>query len=137
MVDSCAQLNQKLNDPAVRDATAAVASARQALQNEFNAIDQSVAKQKAQNDMAFVSRTIKTLFHDLNLYSIGHIAVLDRAAIGPAAPGGSRLGQGAGVRLELANSVSFNLGYAWNVDYQPGEGKGALIFAIKVRDFFH
>jgi hypothetical protein len=39
--------------------------------------------------------------------------------------------------VELASSATFTLGYAWNVDHKPGEGDGALFFAIGIRDLFH
>jgi hypothetical protein len=137
---SCAvELNQELKDPAVETAAAAVASARAQILYDFNAIDQKAASQKAADDIAFVNRTLNTLFKDLNLYSVGPVAVFDRAAIGPTSGslGGSRIGPGGGVRVELASSVNFTLGYAWNVDNRPGEGKGALFFSINVRDLFH
>jgi hypothetical protein len=39
--------------------------------------------------------------------------------------------------LELASYVNFTAGYAWNVNRQPGEGKGALFFSLGVKDLFH
>ena len=110
-----------------------------AILNDFNAIDQKAAARKAANDIAFVKRTLNTLFKDLNIFSVGPVAVFDAASIGPARGGlgGSRIGPGGGIRLELASSVNFTLGYAWNVNRQPGEGKGALFVSIGVRDLFH
>jgi hypothetical protein len=137
---ACAgELNQKVNDPTVGSTAAAVASHRQEILDDFDAIDQKKAAQKAADDIAFVNRTLNTIFKDLNLYSVGPIAVLDRAQIGPTngALRQSRIGPGGGVRFELVSSVNFTLGYAWNVDYRPGEGKGALFFAINMRDLFH
>jgi hypothetical protein len=127
------------DDPAIQTAVAAVAAARASLIADFNAIDQKLAARKAANDIAFVDRTLNTLFHDLNLFSISPLAVFDTAWIGPAkgALGGNRIGPGGGLRLEIASSVDFTLGYAWNVNRQPGEGKGALFFSIGVRDLFH
>jgi len=131
-------LNRQLNDPGIEAATAAVDAARTAILNDFNAIDQKLAARLAASDIAFVSRTLNTLFRDLNIFSIGPVAVFDTAWIGPAKGdvGGNRIGPGGGVRLELASYVNFTLGYAWNVDRKPGEGGGALFFSIGLRDLF-
>jgi hypothetical protein len=133
------ELNQQLNDSQVRTAAAAVDSARTIMLTDFNGIDQKVAAKKADNDIAFVNRTLNTLFKDLNLYSVSPVAVFDAASIGPSkgALGGNRIGPGGGIRLELASSMDFTIGYAWNVYHQPGEGNGALFFSINVRDLFH
>jgi hypothetical protein len=138
--DACVrELNQQLADPGIQSAAAAVDSARTAIQNEFNAIDQTAAAQKAASDIAFVKRTLNTLFKDLNIFSVSPVAVFDTASIGPAkgALGGNRIGPGGGIRLELVSYVNFTLGYAWNVNRQPSEGQGALFFSINVRDLFH
>jgi hypothetical protein len=138
--DSCgAELNEQLNDPAIKTATGAINSARTALLDDFNAIDQASAAEKATNDIAFVKRTLNTLFKDLNIFSVSPVLVFDAASIGPAmgAFGGNRIGPGGGIRLGLASSVNFTLGYAWNVNGQPSEGKGALFFSVGVRELFH
>ena len=138
--DACVgEVNQQLNDPGIRIAAAAVDAARTSLLTEFNAIDQKLAAKKASSDIAFVDRTLNTLFKDLNIFSVGPVAVFDTAWIGPArgALGGNRIGPGGGIRLELASYINFTLGYAWNVNRQPGEGNGALFFSIGVRDLFH
>jgi hypothetical protein len=138
--DACVgEVNQQLNDAGIRAAAAAVDASGAAMMKDFNAIDQQAAARKAANDIAFVKRTLNTLFKDLNIFSVGPVAVFDAASIGPArgALGGSRIGPGGGIRLELASYVNFTLGYAWNVNRQPGEGKGALFFSIGVRDLFH
>ena len=138
--DSCVgELNQQLKDPGINAAAAAVDSDRTAILNAFNGINQKLAAQKAANDIAFVNRTLNTLFKDMNIFSISPVAVFDSAWIGPGKGplGGNRIGPGAGIRLELASYVNFTLGYAWNVNRQPGEGKGAIFFSIGVRDLFH
>ena len=138
--DACVgDLNQQLDDPAIRSAAAAVEAARAAILKDFEAIDQNLAAKKAANDVAFVNRTLNTLFKDLNIFSVSPVAVFDTASIGPAMGGlgGTRIGPGGGIRLELVSYVNFTLGYAWNVDRQPGEGKGALFFSVDVRDIFH
>ena len=138
--DACAAgLAQPLDDPGVRSAVAAVDASREAMADEFNAINQKAASKKSAGDIAFARRTLDTLFKECNIYSIGPIGVFDAASIGPqkGSLGGSRIGPGGGVRVELASSATFTLGYAWNVNRMPGEGDGALFFAIGVRDLFH
>jgi hypothetical protein len=138
--DACVgELNQQLDDAAVTAAAAAVEAARAAILKDFNAIDQKLAAKKAANDIAFVNRTLNTLFRDLNIFSVSPVVVFDTASIGPAKAGlgGARIGPGGGIRLELVSYVNFTLGYAWNVNRQPGEGKGALFFSIDVREIFH
>jgi len=138
--DACVgEVNQQLNDPGIRAAASAVDALGAAITIDFNGIDQKAAARKAANDIAFVRRTLDTLFKDLNIFSVGPVAVFDAASIGPARGvlGGNRMGPGGGIRFELASYVNFTLGYAWNVNRQPGEGKGALFFSIGVRDLFH
>jgi len=134
-----AGLSQALDDPGVRSAVADVDASRNVMLQAFNAINQKAAKKKSAGDIAFVNRTLNTLFKDCDIYSIGPVGVFDAASIGPqkGTLGGSRIGPGGGVRVELASSATFTLGYAWNVNRQPGEGEGALFFAIGVRDLFH
>jgi hypothetical protein len=43
---------------------------------------------------------------------------------------------GGGIRLELAGSVDFTLGYAANIFRQPGEDHGAIFFYMRFRDLF-
>lgn len=138
--DACiGGLNTKLQDPDITAAGSALAKSQQTIASEFTAIDQATAKRKAENDIAFVKRTLNTLFKDFNLLSVAPVAVLDVASIGPSGSnlGGTRVGPGAGIRVELVSSVNFTLGYAWNIDHHPGEGKGATFFSIGVRDIFH
>jgi hypothetical protein len=109
------------------------------IQDEFAAIDQNAAAAKAKADMAFVRRTLNTLFKEVNLASISPVAVFDIARIGPSGPGvnGTRYGPGGGLRLEIASAVHFTIGYARNVNAGPGEGSGAIFFSMGVRDLFH
>jgi len=113
-------------------------SVRQAMESDFAGIDQTLAKNKAAADILFIRRTLHTLFNALNIYSISPVAVFDVAYIGPKSNnlGGTRLGPGGGVRFQLASSINFTTGYAWNVNSRPGEGHGAVFFAMAVRDLF-
>ena len=132
-------LNPAIEDPAVAAAVARVTTIRTAMLAEFNLIDQTAAGKKAADDMKFTRRTLRTLFNDVNIYSISPVFVLDVARIGPAGGGlgGTRYGPGGGVRFELASVAHFTLGYAFNVNRGPGEGRGNVFFTIGVRDLFH
>lgn len=136
---TCMELNAAIADPAVGNASARVATLRSEMLAEFNRIDQGYAAKKATADMAFTRRTLNTLFNDVNIYSISPVFVLDVARLGPASGGlgGTRYGPGGGLRFELASVAHFTLGYAWNVNRGPGEGRGNFFFAIGVRDLFH
>lgn len=132
-------LNAAIEDPAVAAPAARVATLRTEMVAKFNQIDQAAAGKKAIDDMAFTRRTLNTLFNDVNIYSISPVFVLDVARIGPSSNGlgGTRYGPGGGVRFELASVAHFTLGYAWNVNRGPGEGRGNVFFTIGVRDLFH
>jgi len=132
-------LNGALQDETLRAATTRVETLRQALTAEFNQIDQAKSEKKASADMAFTRRSLNTLFKDVNIYSISPVFVFDVARIGSRSGsiGGTRYGPGAGVRLELATTAHFTLGYAFNVKRGPGEGRGNLFFAIGIRDLFY
>jgi hypothetical protein len=88
--------------------------------------------------MAFTRRTLNTLLREMNIYSISPVFVFDVAKISPGSGrlGGLRYGPGAGLRLELASTVHFTAGYAWNIRQGPGEGSGTTFFAIGIRDLF-
>jgi hypothetical protein len=132
-------LNGVLHDANISATTSRVETLRKAMLAEFNQIDENRAQQQATADMAFTRRTLNTLFNDVNIYSISPVVVFDVARIGPrsGAVGGTRYGPGAGIRFELATTAHFTLGYAWNVNQGPGEGRGNIFFAIGVRDLFH
>lgn len=116
-----------------------ISSAQNDIEASFARVNQAGAKEKAKSDMAFVRRTLNTLFHDADLFSVGPVAIVDIAQIGPTGPGvgGTRYGPGGGVRLELASTVDFTVGYARNLSPGPGEGAGAIFFSIGMRDLFH
>lgn len=132
-------LNGVLHDATISAATSRVETLRKAMLAEFSQIDENRAQKQATADMAFTRRTLNTLFNDVNIYSISPVFVFDVAGIGPrnGAIGGTRYGPGAGIRFELATTAHFTLGYAWNVNQGPGEGRGNIFFAIGVRDLFH
>ncbi len=132
-------LNAALQDATLGGAANRVEQLRQTMTTEFNLIDANAAQKRAAADMAFTRRTLKTLFNDVNIYSLSPVVVFDVARIGPrtGSLGGTRYGPGAGIRLELATTAHFTLGYAWNVKGAPGEGRGNVFFSIGIRDLFY
>lgn len=126
-------------DPTVATASASLDSIRGNMEAEFGQIDQSQAESKAKAEMAFTRRTLSTLFHEVNLYSVSPVFVFDVARLGSGRGGfgGLRYGPGAGLRFEFASAAHFTTGYAWNIKPRPGEGSGTLFFSLGVRDLFH
>jgi hypothetical protein len=131
-------LSTAVNDSDVATASNRVETSRRAITAEFNLIDEEAAARKAKAEMAFTRRTLKTLFNDVNIYSISPVVVLDVAKITPqqGGLGGARYGPGLGIRLELASVAHFTTGFAWNVRRGPGEGRGNVFFSIGIRDLF-
>ena len=65
--------------------------------------------------------------------------IFDGAHLGPAVTdpyGGNRFAVGGGVRFSLASTVNMTLTYAVNPQRRPGEGSGALVFALTMRNLF-
>lgn len=131
-------LNEVLNDPGIAAASNSLDSLRQSMESEFSLINRTTAKAKAKASMAFTRRTLNTLLRDMNIYSISPVFVFDVAKISSERMGlgGVRYGPGAGLRLELASTVHFTAGYAWNVKQGPGEGHGTIFFSMGIRDLF-
>jgi hypothetical protein len=125
-------------DAAIAASSASLDSLHKNMESEFSQIDQGKASAQAEQTMAFPRRTLNTIFNEVNIYSVSPVFVFDVAKIGPEQAGvaGVRLGPGAGLRLELASTAHFTIGYAWNVRQGPGEGSGTVFFSIGVRDIF-
>jgi hypothetical protein len=125
-------------DPPIAAALSQLDNLRVGMERDFGQIDQRSAAARATEDLAFVRRTLNTLFQEVNIFSISPVAVFDIARIGPeqSSFGGWRYGPGAGVRLRLVSTINFTVGYAWNIKQRPGEGPGALFFSMGVRDIF-
>jgi hypothetical protein len=133
------ELNNNLGgDAAIASAGVRLRSVHRIMEDEFGRIDQSTATKDAEADMRFTRRTLNTLFNEVNTFAVSPVFVFDVARIGPASAGlgGVRYGPGAGLRLELASTVHFTTGYAWNVRQRPGEGAGNIFFSLGMRDLF-
>jgi hypothetical protein len=93
---------------------------------------------KAQRDVAFTGRTLDTIFRRLNLISFSPVLMMDVAWIGPKTTSGfagTRYGIGAGARAGLV-SLNLTAGYSLNPHPRAGEGRGALVFSLDIRDLF-
>jgi hypothetical protein len=131
-------LNANLNNPILATDLAEVANQRTALLTNLQKIDVPGAEKKAAADLSLAHKILSTLFTEVNIVSPAPVVVLDTARIGPAQPqfGSTRIGPGGGVRLGLASSVDFTLGYAANIFREPGEDHGAVFFSMRFRDLF-
>ncbi len=112
----------------------------QKLQAGFDARpDVIAATARARREFKLPNRAIDAFTNEMNLLSISPLAIFDAARIGPqasAAGGGMRYGVGAGVRFGLASHVNFDIGYAFNPDAKPWEGRGAFFFSMRFLELF-
>lgn len=101
-------------------------------------IDTTAALKKAQQSMAFPREVIRTAFDEMKVFAVAPLLTFDIAKIGPSISGerAVRYSPGGGVRLIVASSVSFDIGYAWNLQPRPWEGRGALFFGIRFLNLF-
>lgn len=138
VVERCGENLSAAGEAGIATGVTTVETARQAMEGEFQKIDQRDAAAKANADIKPVRRMIQTLFKEVNLASVSPVAVFDVAKIGPAGPGvsGTRYGPGGGLRIDVASTVHFTVGYARNVSPGPGEGSGAVFFEAGIRDLF-
>ena len=87
--------------------------------------------------MKYPRLVIDQFLNELNLWHIAPVGFFDIARIGPPPASGSafRYGVGGGVRLGLLN-VELTVGYSFNLNRQPSEGRGAFIASLDIRDIF-
>jgi hypothetical protein len=114
----------------------------QALATEMNGLadqmgrESDVPKDKyldaAWKDLAPGHRALDVLLHDLNIYSIAPVAMIDAARIWPD---GMRYGIGPGLRMSLMN-VNLTFGYSYNPRRLPGEKPGAIFVKLDFTSVF-
>ncbi len=92
-----------------------------------------IAEMEAEAEIKPAKRIINTLMDDLNLVAVSPVAIFDAARIG----GTSHYSTGGGVRFSLVSTVSFTIGWAWNLSRKPGDGPGAIFFSTEFKDLFH
>jgi hypothetical protein len=88
----------------------------------------------AYNELAPAHRALDVFIHDLNIYAISPVAMLDAARVWPTG-GGVRYGVGPGLRLSIIN-VNVTFGYSFDVDRRPGEESGAIYLKLDVTSLF-
>jgi len=72
--------------------------------------------------------------------SLSPTFLFDLGRVGPqqdAAGGGTRLGIGAGMRFALLDTLRFTVGYAFNPNPKPWEGRRAAFFSMEITSPFH
>jgi hypothetical protein len=102
---------------------------------EYEAIDFSEASRLADADMRVVGPVLDAFVDELNWIAVSPVGVFDVARIWPDKYG-TRFGIGGGVRITVVN-FNVTLGYAFNPNRKPQEGRGALFFSMDVTNLFH
>jgi len=103
------------------------------MQKTANRIDVSRATTMAARDMVFPRDVVHSIFHELNVWSLGPALMFDSARIdlgAPADEGVTRYALGGGLRFTLASTFHLTAGYVWNLNRETGEPRGATFFAV-------
>ncbi len=117
------QLNGKLRDLGVE-----LEVQRKAIEEGVKRIDGDKARRMAERQLAFPREVIASVMDEMNAFAVSPIVVFDAGKIR-----GEQYSAGGGLRLTVASSVSFDLGYAWSL---RGEGRGALFVALRFLNLF-
>jgi hypothetical protein len=88
----------------------------------------------AYKELAPAHRALDVFIHDLNIYAISPVAMLDAARVWPTGEG-VRYGVGPGLRLSIIN-VNVTFGYSFDVHRGPGEKSGAIYLKLDVTSLF-
>jgi hypothetical protein len=88
----------------------------------------------AYKELAPAHRALDVFMHDLNIYTISPVAMLDAARVWPTGEG-VRYGVGPGLRLGIIN-VNVTFGYSFDVHRLPGEKSGAIYLKLDVTSLF-
>lgn len=88
----------------------------------------------AYKELAPAHRALDVFMHDLNIYAISPVAMLDAARVWPTGEG-VRYGVGPGLRLSIIN-VNVTFGYSFDVHRLPGEKSGAVYLKLDVTSLF-
>jgi hypothetical protein len=126
-------LNAAVRDEDVAVRAKALAVAAGDLLARLDAVDQPAARRKAQEELRIGTRALKLVIDEMNLWSVSPLLMFDAVHMNV---GGTRYGAGLGLRLTLANSVSFSVGYMANQQRRAGEPRGAFLMSLEIRDIF-
>jgi hypothetical protein len=88
----------------------------------------------AWKELAPGHRALDVFMHDLNIYSISPVAMIDAARVWPTGEG-VRYGIGPGLRLSILN-LNVTFGYSVNPHRLPGEKPGAIYLKLDITNLF-
>lgn len=115
-----------------------LAAFQKEVRKRLQTIKRTNSELKARRDIGFAARSLETVFRELNLIAVSPAILFDVARIGPQTDnnqGGVRYGLGPGVRFSLV-TLDITMGYSWNLNRRPGEGRGAFVFSMNISDIF-
>ncbi len=132
--DVCvAQLGKGAGDEELAKLGRALVFQIDTMQATANRIDLPRAKTMAARDMVFPRDVVHSIFHELNVWSLGPALMFDTARIDLGAPiddTATRYAFGAGLRFTLASTFHLTAGYVWNLNRDVGEPQGAPFFTV-------
>jgi hypothetical protein len=106
--------------------------------NQYQAIDTTEQRKRAQNDLKYARHVLFELLHSVNLYSVSPAILFDVARIGPQSNPplpGTRYALGPAMRFRVIN-VDITLGYCFNVEQAPGQPRGAAVLGLTFGQLF-
>jgi len=127
------QLGKQVGDDELTKLGEALVSEIDTMEALANRIDAVRAKTMAARDMVFPRDVVRSIFHELNVWSLGPALMFDGARIdlgGPTGESATRYALGAGSRFTLASTFHLTAGYVWNLNRDGGEPRGAPFFTI-------
>lgn len=129
------QLGKQVGDVELARLGEVIVSEVETMQALVSRIDVARAKTMAARDMAFPRDVVHSIFHELNVWSLGPALMFDGARIDLGVPPGesaTRYALGAGLRFTLASTLHLTAGFVWNLNREAGEPHGAPFFTIDV-----
>lgn len=137
LLEACGGELDPVNAP-LRSALETVRGIRGRIEDVIrNRINHQLVERRAREDSRIALRALDAFQKEINLVSIDPLVVFDRAWIRsgpPMAPALVRYALGGGVRFTLASTISFQTGYAVNVNRGRGEPRGAVFVGLRFHD---
>ena len=127
------QLGKQAGDAELAKLGDAIVSEIDTMQALVGRIDVARARTMAARDMVFPRDVVHSIFHELNVWSLGPALMFDGARIDLGAPtseSATRYALGAGLRFTLASTFHLTAGFVWNLNREAGEPRGAPFFTI-------
>jgi hypothetical protein len=139
---SVTELIQNLRDSSQNEAAAKaqtsldkIVQSGKVIKGILDSVPMSRYVKQAEDTLAPAHRFINVFLHELNIYSIAPVALVDVARVWPGATG-TRYGLGGGLRFSLV-TANFTVAYAMNANRSDSENAGALFFNLDVTNLFH